>query len=222
MPDWPDDLFRFLGKIFWKEVWSSGCLGSVPGNSFPGNKPSHPHSAPPPAPNTPPPPMIQDFLLYCSTTPFSEQVVGRKQQPKKDAGQDMARLLRIQPGCDKPGAEQEVNTEYICTHGTLGAGELEAEDRRQHGVCFGIPGNVSRFLPVGKHQGLKAEGSQPENPEDLLCVLLKPMLEVQRHPACSWHVLKVHRQTVLQFYLSSDHCTIWKPTLSCLVTIYLG
>ena len=59
----------------------------------------------------PPSPLIQDFLLYCSTTPFSEQVVGRKQQPMKDAGQGMARLLRTQPGSDKPGAEQVINTE---------------------------------------------------------------------------------------------------------------
>lgn len=109
----------------------------------------------------PPSPPIQDFLLYCSTTPFSEQAVGRKQRPMEDAGQGAARLLRIQPGCDKPGAERVINTEWAPLK-ELGAGEPEAEDRIPHAFLLGQSGNVSRFLPVGKHQRLQAEGSQSE------------------------------------------------------------
>lgn len=36
---------------------------------------------------------------------------GRKQLSVKDAGQGMARPLRTQPWCDKPGAEQVTNTD---------------------------------------------------------------------------------------------------------------
>lgn len=208
-----DDLFGFRGKIHQKE-WSSRCLGSAPGDSFPENNHSHP----------PPSPLIQDFLLYCSTTPFSEQIVVKKQQPMKDAGQGMARLLRTQPGCDKPGAEHTERTPYR-VHSTQGTGSRGAWSRRQtymgffwdrQAICLG-----SHLR--GKIRGLKAEGSQSENPEALVCVLQKPMLKVQRHPACSWHALKVHRQTLSQFHFCLDYCTmsICKPTLCCLVIIDL-
>lgn len=205
-----DDLFSFHGKIHQK-VWSSRCLGSVPGDSFPGNNHSHP----------PPSPLIQGFLLYCSTTPFSEQIVGKKQRPMKDAGQGMARLLRTQPGCDKPGAEQVIQSTLHSRNWEQGSLKQKTN---QHGFLLGQAGNMSRFPPEGKDQRLKAEGSQSENPEALVCVLQKPMLKVQRHPACSWHALKVHRQTLSQFHFSClDYCTmsICKPTLCCLVIIDL-
>lgn len=50
------------------------------------------------------------------------------------------------------------------------AGDLEAEDRNQHRILTGQPGNASRFLPEGKHQRLEAEGSQPGRPKAEDCI----------------------------------------------------
>lgn len=108
----PDDLFSFLGKIHRKD-WSNRCLGSVPGNSLEISIPIH-------APS----PLIQDFLSYCSTTPFPEEAVGRKQQPMKDAGQAVEGTARMRQARSKTGDKSRVSS-------TQGTGSRGAWSRRQ-------------------------------------------------------------------------------------------
>lgn len=58
----------------------------------------------------------------------------------------MARLLRAQPGGDEPGAEHVIDTEGAPLE-ELEAGQLEAQDRNQHGFLLVQPGNMQDSYP---------------------------------------------------------------------------
>lgn len=70
----------------------------------------------------------------------------------KDAGQVMARLLRAQPRGDESGAEHVIDTDDAPLK-ELGAGEIEAEDRNQHGFLLRQPGNMLASYPWGNIRG---------------------------------------------------------------------
>ena len=101
----------------------------------------------------------------------------------KDAGQGVARLLRTQPGCDKPGAEQ-VKIQSKLHSGSWEQGSLKQKTHTSMGFLWDSQA-ICEVPTCGETPEVKAEGCQAENPEGLVCVLQKPMLAAQRHPACS-------------------------------------
>lgn len=126
----------------------------------------------------------------------------------------------------KWGAEHLINEEHAPLK-ELGAGELEAEERNQPGFLLGQPGNMLGSYPWGNIRGWRQSSrrSQWENSGAQVYVLQKPNLEACRHPACSWHALKEHRQELLEFHIFCfDLCTtsICEPNLFWLVIVDLG
>lgn len=113
----PDDLFSFLGKIHRKE-WSSRCLGSVPGNSFPGNK----HSHPPPLPTDSGFSFTLQHNSFFWTSSGEEAVTYKRCWPRY--GQAIEDTARVWQARSRTGDKYRVSS-------TQGTGSRGAWSRRQ-------------------------------------------------------------------------------------------